>query len=365
VRRLALRLALACALGLLLTELGLRLLLFSDWAPLARLGWSQRRAFLYADHQSEDLHWALRHRFGQVGPDRSPAEDELLGWRRGELIRPVTYEHRDARRLRGQQPVLMFGDSYTECTTPRRDCWEMLIEESALGETHAILNYGVSAYGLDQVTLLLERALAWVGSEPRPVAPIVVIGVMVDDDLDRTDLRLREWPKPHFRVVEGELVLEPPEALERSRWVAEFDGWPVSYLWRRVTRSRALPETVRRWFWTPDAHRERVAQRVPLLLDRIQAELEARGLEAFFLLFPGPLTLVQARETGWQERLLVRELEARGLRYENAALDFAAEFEATDRDPAEAFGTEGAGIDHYNRYGNEVALRALLRGLGG
>ena len=95
--------------------------------------------------------------------------------------------------------MLLFGDSFCECATPPEECWQGLLERSPLGPRFALVNYGTGGYGLDQVLLLARRVLdRWRGRDP-----LVVVGILVDDDLDRDALALRNFPKPRFRLADG------------------------------------------------------------------------------------------------------------------------------------------------------------------
>ena len=157
--RLFLRLAVAgCAL-LLVLEGGLRFLLFSDFARRHKLGWQARREELYSVYESGREFWKLRAVLGrETGLGATAEFDARLGWR-NQFFDGETLAHVDEAALGARRTVLLFGDSYARCVEPSEDCWEGLLERSELGGTHALLNYGVGGYGLDQACLLMQLAL--------------------------------------------------------------------------------------------------------------------------------------------------------------------------------------------------------------
>jgi len=97
-----------------------------------------RDPLLYADGDSSDDYWLLRVRFGAPPAPRS---DPLLGHIKTDIT-PGTYTHRQAGNLNGRTPVLLYGDSFANCATPARDCFEGLFNSNArFAEKYYLLNY--------------------------------------------------------------------------------------------------------------------------------------------------------------------------------------------------------------------------------
>ncbi len=350
------------ALVVLLVLLGgLELLLRASLGGRLQLG-PARDALLrdpsaYADLRNEDAFWKLLVQFdGQ--PEILPTDrlDPVLGWK-SELFAQETYEHVDAASLGGRRPVLMFGDSFTRCVTPREECWAALLEESDLARDYAVLNYGVLGYGLDQVRLLVEAVLPLY----RDLDPIVVVGILVDDDLDRCLLRFRGWPKPRYVAEGGELRLELPPTLDRTAYLAQHPPAIASYLLRRVLRSAALPVGLRRRL-DGSAAREREAREISeLLLRDLGRLLDEAGVEHFAMLH------VAASAVGddWRERFVIETLENFDIPFVSGHTVLRARATRTGHHLARYFLKEGDGAGHYNGRGNRVVFEALRAGLEG
>ena len=108
-----------------------------------------------------------------------PRFDSRLGWvSRGVLD---DYDHERRAELAGRRPVLLFGDSFAACVTEPVDCWQGWFARSERRDDEMLLNYGAGGYGLDQIALLAQSALdRWHAERPR-----ILIGILVDDDIDR------------------------------------------------------------------------------------------------------------------------------------------------------------------------------------
>ena len=232
-RRVAVRLALLFVGGLILPELALRFLLFSETPAVGRATVGLRNADLFAPPNSRD-HWWLTNRFRR-GAGRPPVPDAELGFL-NRLIEPGTYRHADEDSVGARRPLLLYGDSFAQCVTEPGECWEGLLEQSELGATHRLLNYGVGGYGLDQAVLLLERSL----SRHLARAPLVVIAILIDDDLDRCALPLRDFPKPAFAWQTDGLVLQPPLATSAREFVDTVPCGIHSYLLRAFLGASGL-----------------------------------------------------------------------------------------------------------------------------
>ncbi len=356
VRRL-LALLVGSLVALVLVELGVRWLLFSDSALAARAGKRLRHAECVAD-AGTDEYWKLQWVFdrAQLVPAR-PADPEI-GWL-GPAA-PGTYAHPDEAKLAGRRPLLLFGDSYAQCNTEPGECFQALLEDSDLAREFGLLNYGVGGYGVDQELLLLRRVL------PRFAAarPFVVVGVMLDDDFNRSLLGVRCWPKSRAHLVDGALRIEPagetdPEALLRVdpprawSWLARLfvyrDGL-LPQAWQRPWRDEGAP----------------VAERVAVnraLLEAIAAELDTAGVEHVFLFFSGEQTLFDDPAYAWTMRL-AREFQRETQQPCVYSAPYLLAGACGERERARLFfGTSGQLAGHYNAWGNRIAFEALRQGV--
>jgi hypothetical protein len=185
--------------------------------------------------------------------------DPHLGWTANpNYTSPHFNVGRDGFRLTGPLPpgagggpvVLATGDSFTEGDeVDDTETWPAHLQ-AMLGRR--VVNAGVSAFGLDQMVLRTEEAVA-------RVHPALGIMAFVPDDLRRDEFsRLWSVEKPYFVLQDGKLDLRnepvPPPSSECDSlpfwqqmlgWSVMADyivrrlGWPESWLY---DNRRALPE---------------------------------------------------------------------------------------------------------------------------
>jgi len=212
------------------------------------------------------------------------------------------YGHVASARGGRRRPFLFYGASFTACVTPQQDCWQGLLANTPFGDELFTLNYRCSAYGLDQINLLFEESIdQWV-----PKRPIVAIGILVDNDLDRTVFDYRGCPKPMYSVDDGKLRVDYPGVTDFEKWLEENPPSISSYLVRYLAHARSvLPES----FAPPLSNDPSVVARKKKLsraiISSLQEELESRELDYFFVLFFGPRTWQRTRPTGWRENFTV------------------------------------------------------------
>lgn len=346
-------------LGLLLLEASVRFLLFSDSSVASRLGGSFRGAWGYATWDTDE-YWKLRAILEPgLRIETESQFDPLLGWRSSEIL-PETYAHREASRAEGRTPVLLYGDSFARCTTEPGDCFCGLLERSDLASTHFLLNYGVGGYGVDQILLLLEASI-----DPYVARnPVVIVGILVDDDLDRSLLSIRDAPKPRLELGEGGLVRPPPLRPEVDVWLEEHPIGIVSYAWRRiVVGSRLLPHGLRSWLIGEQRRRTELQRLDRAILAAIRDTLESRDVEYFVLVFHGHGSLTGP--IGWREQFLLAALADLGMPYVLSRRALVEDAEASGRSLHDYFEWKAARKGHYNAAGNAVVFRCIERGLGG
>jgi hypothetical protein len=347
-------------MALVAAELCLRWMLFGPGAPSfsSRL----RAPSLYADPWSDEVFWRLTQRFyGDPGTLSDERYHPLLGWRTRNFD-AVTYEHSGAARLNGRRPVLLYGDSFAHGVTPRSDSFEGLMERSPLGANHQILNYGVHAYGLDQIYLLMRESIErWAALDP-----VVVIGIYVDDDLDRAVLRYRGWPKPRLVLGSAGLDLESQPVPSQEEYLDAHPDPAVSYLWRWfLYGNRWMPSGVRDALAGERARQLEKKNLAHEILRACKRELDGRGIEWFVLLFHGRRRLEDIGPSDWREETLLRILREERIPHVSSKPALQRHALANDRDFAWYFGTAGAARDHYLPAANEVVFGVLADGLKG
>lgn len=341
-------------------EIAVRWLVFGESATAAKLGAKLRKPEHFARDVGDDDYWKLQALFTDPANEPRVNTDPVLGWTAG--IAPGTYVHPDEARVGDRRPILVFGDSFAACVVPPEFCWQGLFEETELARDHALLNFGAGGYGLDQVALLIDRVLPRFADRQ----PIVVVGVLVDDDLERCALSIRCWPKPRFTLREDELELETPGETTTRAWLAEHPPSIRSYLGRLVTRAFASTSRFAPSYTDP----ERIPEQRELalaILAKIHDTLRAHGVERSFLVsFAGEGALQDTPRARWQEEALVEFSRTSGM----PCVATRPYLEAAALGDRVTMGTLfGSGdpmqAGHYNDAGNRAAFEALLQGLRG
>jgi len=306
-RRLARRLLLAltsCVVALLVAECALRFVLFSPRVRRTELARHLRDAQLYAPISSR-VYRQLDVLFQSPGTQRGHAcFDWRFGWTSTDFDSSLV--HRDEARLGDRRPVLLFGDSFSDCLRANLVCWEDLFERSELADRFCLLNYGVGGYGVDQFYLLMNSVIPRFADRD----PVVIVAILIEDDLDRSYLPLRRVPKPSLLLEDGELVLQP---LLRATPCAYMRANPVeipSYLWRYVLFGTHLFGKDTATALTSERHHVEEKEAINRALIReIQRQLVEAGLDGFFLLFNGPASLASRGPYGWEEPFLLTTFE--------------------------------------------------------
>ncbi|MCP3915207.1 MAG: hypothetical protein GY711_06610 [bacterium] len=353
LKKILTRLALVTIAAAVLFEITLRVLLFSG----ASWGHKLRDPGLFADRWSDER-WTLHHTFHATRRN-PPVFDATLGWLH-PMVEPETYAHEDEPTIAGHRPVLLYGDSFSACLTEYRDCWQGLLARSDLASSHALINYGTGGYGLDQAYLLFQQSIERFAH----LDPIVVIGVLVDDDLDRSSLRLRDWPRPYFRpLADSGLELVEPVRGGVEAHLAAHPPRIASYAFRYlIYGARVLPRKECERLLGRGDHIPDTKDLNRRILEALAEELRARGLDHFFVLFHGERYI---DETDWREQFLAGELERMRIPYVSSRLALRADRDRTGAHNGDYYIQEGLGLGHYNVRGNDVVFRVFLEGLRG
>jgi len=346
------KLALAGLATVLLLEGLVRGVLFHGWlAGVAALD-VLRKPTSYAD-PIEDEYWQLRLLLGRAPRIDAERIDRELGWVPA-MVRPGVYDHADRARLRDRRPVLLFGDSYAAGMTPRPARFQSLLGRSPAAERLVLVNYGCPGYGFDQTLLLMRRALElW-----SDLDPLVLVGVLVDEDFERALLEVRALPKPRLVPRDGGLALERLAVPPVEDYLAEAVPWWRPWSWRLLLDGEASPA------WLTARRQERLERRreslARALLETTVAELEARGLAFGFVLFHTRQALAEPPRPSWSEPLAIETLERRGVPYVLSRASLARDALASGRPAGRYFYSSGMQLNHLNRAGNRAVFEGML-----
>ncbi len=223
------------------------------------------------------------------------------------------------------------------------------------------MNYGTRGYGLDQIVLSFERSIDLYEGED----PIVVVGVLVGGDLERSRFRFRHWPKPFFELTGmGELTLRTPDGLGVQDWLeahpVPIRSYLLAYLEQRGGLLSPSPEEGEELRQQRKEHCEALNE---ALFERLEAELERRSLRALVVIFHAWEHLEDAPELGWHDAWTRSTLERLDLPFVAAIDAIRADQARTRRSRADYFVEKGFGRNHYTALGNEVVFEALREGI--
>ncbi len=356
LRRLLPKLVLSVVFLFLLLEGSVRFLLFSSatssWSVAQRL----RDPARFGSSSSDDLYWYLTWRWKKPREgDYVPPHDPRLGWTWG-TVAPGSYVHIGETRLGARRPILLFGDSYSACLTLAEECFQGLLEDSALADDYALLNYGICGYGLDQIWLLLGPVL----DRHLEKRPIVVVGLLVNDDLDRIAVSMREWPKPRLRLEDGRLFVPPGEIPAPGLRLAEDPPAPSSWAWALLGASRFGDQSIR---GTPaqEAEKQELSRHI---LRAIVADLRSHEVPFFFLLFHTSECVEESDPPDWRDQVVHEELDQLDAPWYQVRDDIRSRAKTENRPTGDFFFPDGsARFNHFNPEGNRIAFGTLLRGL--
>jgi len=291
------------AISLVLAEMLFRMMLFSKSDVSKFLRKPEYYAKIYNDHATDiytDEYWKLYYKFGgEYLPPKNP--HPLLGW---------TYEidheslvHPDAVNLNGRRAVLLYGDSFSNCS-PKSVCFENILNvDPEFSEGHYLLNYGIGGYCVGQISLLLEN------SKKNYQKPVIIFGFM-DRDVERSILTVRIGQKPGFAVRNDSLIItglpiEPnPEDFFRKN-----PPKITSYLYRKFVNSKL------NIFPTSKRKMNKVIQEIKDVNEKILVntirDLRNDGDDFFVLVFQA----MYGVEHDWRNMYIREILEKEGVPY--------------------------------------------------
>ncbi len=348
--------------GPLLAEGILRFLLFHDGALAREWGARWRKPGRYGDPALDAEYWRLRWVFGTSArkPD-PPCHDPLLGWT-GREIEPGTYRLLEEPADDARRPLLVYGASFANCSTPSEDCFEGLLEHSDLAGELCASNYGVGGYGIDQVYLLLRETIdRYADRDPR-----VVIVAVADTDFERCSVDFRDWPKPRLRLGDGRLLDGDPVSPSPEAHLREHGTGVRSYVWSALLHGASpLPVGLRERLSGTRAKRREQALLIQAIVRSIREELDSRGIEWFLLLCVSPPGL-RLKPYEPIEAMLLRFFEDERIPYVHMRPWILEWWRVPGRKGRDLFFQPGdQGTDHPTAEGNRLLFEAMRAGLEG
>jgi hypothetical protein len=218
--------------GLLLCELILRFLLFSDFELAKNIKSPELYAknFEYNEetYYTED-YFKLRFLFDPNHPKIHPT----FGWV-GSFFGD-NYRHFQDKEVKERRPVLLYGDSFAHCIDSTSCFDEILNVDASFNKNHYFLNYGVGGYGVDQASILLDSTLDLYDQ------PFVIFSLLTYD-LDRSMLKFRDSQKPYYKLNNDSLILKGVPLYESNETYLDKNPSNIySYSWSLFKSSKLFP----------------------------------------------------------------------------------------------------------------------------
>jgi hypothetical protein len=310
----------------------------------------------YADPMGDDDYWKLAYAWNRTAQERVRADRELdprIGrWNPGTRQKPAVVVRDEARDLPPGEddPIFFFGDSFVGGVPSVPPELSLTAQLDRRLPGLAVYNYGVGGYGVDQAYLRCESALLKLKGTRRP---IVLFGVLTVD-LDRTIVSVRDfYPKPHFALEDGELVLGNVPLGDPVRWFEEHPPAVRSFFAAFVATKMRVAAAEGRW-WESGYRRDHKMRVNRRILEEVVRLAREHDLPLMFVLFANENEL----SGGWRGPFLARVFDELGVPWVDT------------RDVIRASKQPAYGADrHFNAHGNALAAQVIAervgRGLGG
>lgn len=273
-------------LCLIISEIGLRIILFTDIKCCDVL----RNPNHYTDPYSEDENWKLKYLFKKIKNDRKRKQKKHIPQqKRNEklftrLVLRDTYKHVNLKYVNNRRPVLLYGDSFAACYS-QAGCFEHILNnDKDFSRNNYLLNYGVGGFGLDQIYFMFKNSIDNYNN------PFVVISLMTLD-LDRSILTVRDVPKTFYTLENNMLKLHerPMPYPDIGTYYSNYKPQIVSYLYRMIIYNKYaykyLPHSLTSYLKGENHYRRRKIRINEKIMLEIIDELTSRKLDFIFLIF--------------------------------------------------------------------------------
>jgi hypothetical protein len=253
-----------------------------------------RNPQLYTDPLSDDDYWKLRYTWNPgylaAGQGKRLVVDPLLGWNHPKTPDNILGIVSDAPYSPdfSKPAVLFYGDSFVNGATlvsiPERIPQQL----GRLFQDYKVYNYGVSAFGVDQIFLRFRA------THSAFQHPVILFGILTED-MDRSILNVHSAPKPRFDLINGELKLQnTPIPEDSAAWYTQHPATIQSYF------LALLKQTYKTITGREDRRleKERINEKI---IEAALEEARANDLPIMFVIFYGGRELEQQ---GWREIFL-------------------------------------------------------------
>lgn len=306
-----------------------------------------RNPVLYADYFSDDDYWKLHNNWnkGRNSTRKIPL-DPLLGWS------PRKHQHNPLGIISDspyspdfrKKSILFYGDSFVKGTTSKKKRIPQQLNH--LLPEYIVYNYGVGAYGIDQIFLRFKE------SYPLFKAPTIVFGILTTD-LDRCVLSIREAPKPYFIIEDDKLLLQKVSVdSDFSEWLKHNPPDIKSYFLAftiRAIRIIAAGGDPAELTYKQDEKKQINAQ----IIEEVVKESREHGLPLLYVIF---YTKKGLRKTGWRELFLKEQFRKLSVPYLDTKEILLHHARQEFTDVSDYYASEHM---HLNEKGNTIIARAI------
>lgn len=286
---------------------------------------------LYADAQSDNDYWKLYAEWGgrwKCTPDRVHPR---LGWSQAAVTatNPLGLRSDVLQRFQAAtQKILFYGDSFVNGVADDDYTLPNYLQRHLTGRD--VVDLSMGGYGLDQIYLMFAETHHLVAD------PIILVGVLLSDDLDRTVLTVRTSTKPYF-ISEADGLTLKGVPITREQAV-NCHGAPLKL-------NSYLAALVKQKVMKSD---DTATMKQAISAKLFEAFKQEAGSPTFVLFYQRP----HLDKQDWREPFVKNTLAQLGLRYIDTKPMLLSH-----ANPAMLYGPDG----HHNNLGNEIIGRGIVK----
>ncbi|GEM_PF-1455842 len=308
---------------------------------------------LYADSSSDNDYWNLQriwegwqssafvNKNGKGLLRKSERVHPLLGWAEANITEnnPFGLQEDALKQMERADPkILFYGDSFVKGASDKEFQIPKYMDRKMDGVD--VVDLGVGGYGLDQIYLLFKETYQ------KAANPLIVVGILANDDLDRTILSVRTSQKPYFVIdAAGDLQLKGiPIEKDQQRYFQHHPLSMKSYLVAFLKQK-----------WSKKENKLNTKKRISSeLLERFKTDAHTAQNELLFVMFYGQQSL---RKTDWQDEFLKEKLDQMGAHYIDTK-ELLLQYAQENHLELSSFYVQGNG--HHNNLGNQVIAEGII-----
>ncbi len=332
---------------LIIIEILIRLSIFTPYLPIKWL----KNPWRYASDLEDDDFWKLYYIFGgEFKPPASVRVHSLLGWSQGaaDVSNPLGLKEDSLKSFSSsKKQILFYGDSFVAGGVSSLDFEIPRYITKRLNNT-VVIDLGCGGYGLDQMYLLFKSTHAKVHE------PVIIFGIFVEDDLNRSILSVRTGQKPYYIVRNGKMILRgiPIDSIPAHYFVANPPKIK-SYLFNLVFRA-----TIGKTKWGINKKKNDIILINTKIIESIDVLCKSKGYSLLFVLFHVEDGIVSGEY--WQGKFLKRLLHSMNIKYVDTADSLRSYSRKYNVKFTDFYVNEGMKRGHHNELGNSIISEGLI-----